>query len=117
MNKNMRKMYSEQDIAEIVEKVTSVDYLKEHAVDITGLPSSGSMETETYANVINRAIKSKCVKLDVNYFFIGYTEEDENNLTWVGGYTYSTNPDIDSGALIKIGVNKEDKTYFIAIDR
>ena len=110
MNKNMRKMYSEQDIADIVEKVTSVEYLQEHAVDITGLPSSGSMETETYANVINRALKSKCVELNGVFYILGFIQDNDNCSLWGGGY----NAGVDNSAQsLVINVNKTNKTYQI----
>ena len=72
----------EEIVPVIIKETTSIDYLKEHAVDLTDLPRNGEM-VSPYKEIIEKAMKSQCVKFHDSYYFISYSAD----ASWVGGYS------------------------------
>ena len=100
----MRKMFSKIQITamilEALSEANSLEAQMKNAVDLTGLPESGEM-VSPYKEVIEKAMKSKCVKLNDGYYFISYFLKSDTEAHWYGGaqmsgdYAYSLVIDID----------------------
>ncbi len=102
MNKNMRKMYSQE---EVLTMVNDLDLIKQTAVDISDLPSTAEM-ISPYKEVIQKALKSKCIKLNGLYYMVTRFGGDE----WVGGF-YS-----NSFGYAVLHVYVLSGTYYIQFD-